>query len=106
MSIRPIDFSGMIQNSQELGNVRSQQEHRPVIEQNVITETSQQEVELSATRVQEQEDSAESQMDADGGNGSGYQGNRRRSRSRQKKEKVSDGTVTVKTGHPSFDARI
>ncbi len=106
MSIRPIDFSGMLQNSQEVGNTRSQQEHRPVIEQNVITETSEQEVELSATRVQEQENSAQSEMDTDGGNGSGYQGNKKRSRSHQKKEKISDGTVKVKVGHPSFDTRI
>ena len=106
MSIRPIDFSGMIQNSQEVGNVRSQEEHRPVIEQNVITETARQEVEVSATRVQEQEDAAQSQMGAEGGNGSGYQGNRGKKRPHQKKERVSDGMVTVKNGHPSFDTKI
>ena len=106
LSIRPIDFNGMIQNTQEVGSTRAQEEHRPLVQQETAMQTAQQEVEVSVTQVHEQGDAAaESELDADNGNGSGYQGNRRRKRSK-KKAKVSDGSVSVKNGHASFDMKI
>lgn len=107
MTIRPVDFNGMIQNTQEVGNVRNQEEHRPLVQQEVTAMNSQQEAEVSVSQVHEQGDSAaESALDAEGGNGSGYNASRTKKRPKKKKEKVSDGLVKVKTGHMSFDTKI
>ncbi len=107
MTIRPVDFNGMIQNTQEVGNTRSQEEHRPLVQQEVTAQTAQQEAEVSVTQVHEQADSAaEGALDADGGSGTGYSATRRNKTPKKKKEKVSDGSVKIKTGHMSFDIKI
>lgn len=107
MSIRPIDFNGMMQNTQEVSNTRSTEEHRPVVQQEVVAETIQQEVEVSVTQVHEQGDAAaESELDADGSGGNEYREGRVRKRPKKKKETVSDGRVSVKNGHQSFDISV
>lgn len=107
MSIRPVDFNGMIQNTQEVGNNRANEEHRPVVQQEVVAETIQQEVEVSVTQVHEQGDAAaESELDADGSGGNEYRKGRARKRPKPKKEKISDGKVSVKNGHQSFDITV
>ena len=107
MSIRPVDFNGMIQNTQEVGNNRANEEHRPVVQQEVVAETIQQEVEVSVTQVHEQGDAAaESELDADGSGGNEYRQGRARKRPKPKKEKISDGKVSVKNGHQSFDITV
>ena len=105
MTVRPIDFNGMMQNTQELSISRSNEEHRPIVQQEVAAQIAQQEVEVSVSQVHEQGDTAESDLNPDEGNGSGYQGSSARKR-KKKTEKVSDGTVSIKTGHKSFDMKI
>ncbi|MBR1628096.1 MAG: hypothetical protein IJ679_02370 [Lachnospiraceae bacterium] len=107
MSIRPIDFNGMIQNTQSLSHSHANEEHRPMLQQDNAQQTIAQEVELSATQVQEQEDAGQSQnaLDADReGRGDGYRGNGKKKK--KKKEKVSDGKVSIKAKHMSFDIKI
>ncbi len=106
MSIRPIDFNGMIQNTQNLTQTHASEEQRPFVQQQAAQDIITQEVELSATSVQEQENTAGGALDADReGNGSGYRGRTGKKRAK-KKEKVSDGSVSVKKAHASFDISI
>ncbi len=105
MSLRPIDFNGMMQNTQELSITRANEEHRPIVQQEVAAQIAQQEVEVSISQVHEQGDTAESDLNPDEGSGNGYQGNRSRKR-KKKAEKVPDGTVSIKSGHQSFDMKI
>ena len=107
MSIRPIDFNGMIQNTQGLSHTQAHEENRPLVQQELVQDAITEEVEVSATQVQEQDDaSAESALDADReAQGGSYRG-RRRKKNPKKKEKVSDGSVSVKKSHASFDMKI
>lgn len=106
MSIRPIDFNGMIQNSQEVGNIRSHEEARPAVEQQTIAAQNEVSVEEHLSQVNEFEnaESGEDKMDAkDGGNGSYQGGSRRR---RQKKEPVREDRVILKGQMERFDITI
>lgn len=109
MSIRPIDFNGMLQNTQEVGQVKTHEDHAPVVQQNVVAEELEEKSEISSTQVHEQEDAtAEGELDADReGDGRGYRVRaRRKKKQKDKKDKVPDGSVRVKSSHQSFDMKI
>jgi hypothetical protein len=107
MSIRPIDFNGMVQNTSELSVTHGQEEQKPVVQQEFVAVEIKHQAETSTTTVKEQENVAENESDAEGGDGTGYQGNRNRKGNKSsKKEKMSDGSVRVKSSHPSFDMSV
>lgn len=106
MSIRPIDFNGMIQNSQEVGNVQQHEEARPVVEQQVIATQTEQTVEEQLNSVNEYEnaESEADKMDARNGSGNAYQDNRKKGK-RKVKEAAKDRVI--RKGEPqSFDITI
>ena len=107
MSIRPIDFNGMVQNTTELSTTKSQEDQRPVVQQDFVATEIKQESEVSTTTIHEQDNVAENDTDAEGGDGTGYQGNRHRKHEKNdKKEKMGDGFVKVKSKHPSFNMTV
>ena len=108
MSIRPVDFNGMIQNTVEVSNTRVAEEQRPAVQQEFMSMATQQEAEVTTTVVHEHSNVAEEEASSEGGDGHGYEGNRgrRRSAKNDSKEKLKDGSVRVKTGHPSFNMTI
>ncbi len=107
MSIRPIDFNGMVQNTSELSVTHGQEEQKPVVQQDLVTVEIKHQADTSTTTIKEQENVAENDSDAEGGDGTGYQGNRNRKGGKPShKEKMSDGSVRVKSGHPSFDISV
>ncbi len=105
--LRPIDMNGMIQNTIEISNVRSAEEARPEIQQQFATYETEREAEVTTTVVHENSNAAEEEATSEGGDGHGYQGNRGRKKVINKKqEKKGDGTVRIKTGHPSFNMTV
>lgn len=108
MSIRPIDFNGMVQNTTEVSVTKTQEDQRPMTEQQNVAVTIQQEVEASTHQVQSRDQAADQAFDFSGeGDGTGYEGNRGKKR-RKKDEKApqGDGSVHIKSEHPSFDLKI
>ena len=107
MSIRPIDFNGMVQNTSELSVTHTQEEQKPVVQQDFVTVEIKQESEVSTTTIKEQDNVAENDSDAEGGDGTGYQANRNKKGSKSsRKAKMPDGSVRVKSSHPSFNMTI
>lgn len=107
MSIRPIDFNGMIQNSQEAGAVRQHEEARPMVEQQSIAAATDQTVEEQLNSVNEFEnaESGEDKMDAKDGGGSEYQNRRNGKKRRRPGEKPEDRVI--RKGQPErFDITI
>ena len=66
MSIRPVDLSGMIQRTQDIGNIKHAEDSRPIVDQyNIEVRQEKQESDLSH-KVQdpEQKDNQEFRYDA------------------------------------------
>ncbi|MCR4673820.1 MAG: hypothetical protein K5675_02325 [Lachnospiraceae bacterium] len=107
MSIRPIDLNGMVQNTSELSTTKSQEDQKPLVQQDFATTEMKQEAEVSTTTIREQDNVAENDTDAEGGDGTGYEGNRNRKQTPKKKtEKMGDGSVKVKPKHPHFNMSV
>ena len=81
MSIRPVDLSGMIQRTQDIGNIKHAEDSRPVADQyNIEVRQEKQESDLSH-KVQdpEQKDNQEFRYDAREKGNNSYSGNRKKS---------------------------
>ncbi len=108
MSIRPIDFNGMIQNSTEAGTIRQHEEARPMVEQQSMAVAMEQEVQERMNQVEEanRTESGEDKMDAkDGGNGE-YQDNRKKGKKKEQEKGRQQDRVIVKGQPKSFDITI
>ena len=108
MSIRPIDFNGMIQNTTEVSANRASEEHKPVIQQEFANQAVKQGVENQMHSVREKEEAADHPFDFEGGGqGEMYQANRQKKKKKDSgKGIVSDGSVRLKNDHGSFDMKI
>ena len=81
MSIRPVDLSGMIQRTQDIGNIKHAEDSRPVADQyNIEVRQEKQESDLSH-KVQdpEQKDNQEFRYDAREKGNNSYSGNGKKS---------------------------
>lgn len=108
MSIRPIDFNGMIQNTTEVSATKASEEHRPIVQQDYANAAVKEGVELNLHSVKEKEEAAEHPFDFEGGGrGDSYQANRNKKKKKDQKDgPVSDGSVRLKNDHGSFDMKI
>lgn len=108
MSIRPVEFNGMIQNTQGATTQKAAEDSRPAINQQNISVTVNEEVEQSQKTVTPKSESAkESALDPDGSNGGAMlsdSGDRKRKK--KEEESSSDGRVIRKGEIPPFDIRI
>lgn len=108
MSISPINFNGMIQNTNELSHTKTQEDQKPMLEQQNLTHTVEKQQEQQAKQVNDlyksnrEEDSYERE-----GNGKGYEGNKKQKgiKKQKKDQKMPDGSVSEKHT-TSFDMRI
>lgn len=108
MSIRPIDFNGMIQNSQEVGNIRQNENQRPVVEQQTmqIEQDQKQQVEKDqvARTVEKDDEHRYNAAEGEGGGNAAYE-----SRGQKKKKKEEEGKkdrVVVKSQGGGFNITI
>ena len=108
MSVRPIDFNGMIQASQEVGNARQSENQRPAVEQQNLQITQDQQQELKDNQVSALEDKDDEHRydttEGEGGGNAGYFANRRKRE--QKKEEEKKDRVVVKGAGGGFNITI
>ncbi|MCR5640375.1 MAG: hypothetical protein K6G04_03365 [Lachnospiraceae bacterium] len=106
MSIRPIDFNGMIQNTTEVSANKAAEEHKPIVQQEFASNAVKEGVDLNLHSVKDKEEAADHPFDFEGGgNGDTYQANRNKKKKKDKSQ-VSDGSVRLKNDHGSFDMKI
>ena len=107
MSINPITFNGMIQNTGEVSHNRATEESRPMVNQDnaaIVVEQHAEQVthQVSQTYASDEEGA----LDADG-SGQGFAGNGRRKRKKKEEDKfASDGKVILKGSGSSFNITI
>ena len=108
MSISPINFNGMIQNTNEISNTKANEDQKPMLQQEVLTATVEKKQEQQAKQVNDLYNAkrTEDKYDREG-NGKGYEGNKKRKPSKIKQgEKLEgDGKISEKPT-PSFDMRV
>ena len=107
MSIRPVDFNGMMQNQQNVSNVKQNEDQKPILQQQQAFQTVTKQEEASARQVVNKEDldKEEYKFDARDGSNNKYQDNRKKRQGKQK-EKMEDGHVRIKGMSGGFDMTV
>lgn len=108
MSISPINFNGMIQNTNEISHTKANEDSKPLLQQAALTDTVEKQKEQQAHQVNDTYNAKRTDDTYDReGNGRGYQGNKKRKPPKDKKgqDLEGDGSVIEKP-KPSFDMRI
>ncbi|MCR5453289.1 MAG: hypothetical protein K6F00_11755 [Lachnospiraceae bacterium] len=107
MSISPIAFNGMIQNTGEVSHTKASEEAKPALNQENISVNIEQKAEQSLHQVNETYASdEEGALDADGSN-NGYSGTGKRKKKKKEEDKYeSDGKVILKGSSSSFNITI
>ena len=108
MSISPINFNGMIQNTNEISHTKANEDSKSLLQQAALTDTVEKQKEQQAHQVNDTYNAKRTDDTYDReGNGRGYQGNKKRKPPKDKKgqDLEGDGSVIEKP-KPSFDMRI
>ena len=107
MSVRPVDFNGMMQSQQNVSNVKQNEDQRPILQQQQAFQTVVKQEEASARQVVNKNDLSreEYKFDARDGNKNEYQNNQRKKKEKQK-EKMEDGHVRIKGMSGGFDMTV
>ncbi|MCI8895078.1 MAG: hypothetical protein HFI41_10570 [Lachnospiraceae bacterium] len=103
MSIRPIDFNGMVQRTQDVSTMKQSADNKPVVDQQFLTVQHQKTNTQQLRQVQEQEDAQENQKkyDAREKGSNSYE----RQQKKQKK-KQAEGQAVKKAPARGFDMKI
>lgn len=107
MSVRPIVFSGMMQNQQNISNVKQNEDQKPLLQQQQAFHSVSKRQEAVTKQVVNKEnlDREEYRFDARDGSKNEYQGKQNRKKAKQK-EKMDDGHVRVKGMSGGFDMTV
>ena len=107
MSVRPVDFNGMMQNQQNVSNVKQHEDQRPVLHQQQAFVTVTKHEEAAARHVSAKDEPAgeEYRFDARDGSKNEYYGSHGNKRDK-KKEKMDDGHVRIKGMSGGFDMTV
>lgn len=107
MSIRPVEFNGMIQNTHEVSHTKVNEDNKANLQQQNIQMTVMKEEEKTATQVRDMEEAQQHEYNyGEGGKGDGYSGTKKRKKSNDKKQNKPDGAVLLKNARKSFDMKI
>ena len=109
MSIKPLVFNGMIQNTTEVSNVHSQAEHQPrTSQENIAIQTQQQTLQQSQQVAETGESAEDKALNPDDSGGGAAGGGRNRKKKKEEKEDpfASDGKVTLKGSQSTFSISI
>ncbi|MCR4568336.1 MAG: hypothetical protein K5769_09810 [Pseudobutyrivibrio sp.] len=109
MSISPINFNGMIQNTNEVSHTQAQEEQKSTFQQEMLTHEVDRQKEHESKQVNDlyKAEQGENRYDREG-NGAGYEGNKgQKKKPAEKKEDKSqpDGKISEKPA-TSFDMRV
>ena len=107
MSIRPVDFNGMIQRTQDIGILKQNEDNKPVVQQHNIEIKQEKQEDNLAHKVQdtEEKENFEFRYDAKEKGSDSYSSDKRKKKKREK-EQVKDGKVLPKERKTSFDVKI
>lgn len=105
MSIRPVEFNGMLQRTDDVGTMKQQQEHKPLVDQqNIQVQLAKQEANASQQVVTaNQSEKLNNQTDARKEGKGQYQASDKK---KKKREMPSEGKVVKKNAFHSFDIKI
>lgn len=107
MSIRPVEFNGMIQSTQGATTQKAADDSRPAINQQNMAVTVTKETEQAQRSVTKKSESAkESALDPNGHNGGALFSEEKRERHEKEEMDSSDGRVIKKGEATSFDIKI
>lgn len=104
MSIRPVDFNGMIQRTTDVGAMKSQEDAKPLVDQQNIQMQVQRQEDAIAHQVQNPSESAKAGTDADAKEEG--KGMYMHFGGKKKDKKKSDGRVILKNNAGGFDIKI
>ena len=107
MSVRPVDFNGMMQNQQNVSTVKHSEDQKPILQQQQAFQTVEKQEKASARQVVNKDDlnKEEYRFDARDGSKNEYQNNQKKKKVKQK-EKMEDGHVRIKGMSSGFDMTI
>jgi hypothetical protein len=107
MSIRPVEFNGMIQNTHGVTSEKTHEDNKSFLQQqNAQTEAAkEQQAAMTTVKHMEETQKQEYRYRDKKGNGGGYEGNRNKKKKKSEKES-KDGQVIAKTDRVSFDIKI
>jgi hypothetical protein len=105
MTIRPIDLNGIIQRTQDVGNIKHQEDAKPLVDQQNIQSTVVKEENKLTKQVNHADDANQEdyRYDAKEKGNSEYHGN---GGNKNKKKKEETGKVVVKNQSAGFDMKI
>ncbi len=110
MSIRPVDFNGMIQRTQDVGQLKQYEDNKPVIQQYSIEVQQERKEEQLTKRVNdpEEKENAGYRYDAKEKGNNSYEGNPhgKKDKKHSGQEKNKEGKVILKGQSTSFDMKI
>ena len=107
MSIRPVVLNGMIQRTQDVGNLKQQEDNRPIVEQQNIQIEQQKHEDQLTHRVQDPEEKENDgyRYAKEKGNNE-YEGESGRHKKRREEEPENEGKVILKGQGSHFDIKI
>ena len=107
MSIRPVVLNGMIQRTQDVGNLKQQEDNRPIVEQQNIQIEQQKHEDQLTHRVQDPEKENDGyRYDAKEKGNNEYEGESGRHKKRREEEPENEGKVILKGQGSHFDIKI
>ncbi|MCR4956002.1 MAG: hypothetical protein K6A30_04910 [Lachnospiraceae bacterium] len=104
MSIRPVDFNGMMQRSQDVSTLKQNEDQRPVVEQMQIErkEEQKQNQRMHQVNQSDKKDEAQTKYDARDEGKNKYFANK----NKKKKEEKVDKVIPKNQEHGGFDIKI
>lgn len=110
MSIRPVVLNGMIQRTQDVGNLKQQEDNKPIVQQHNIEIQQEKQEDRLTHRVQYagEKENEGYRYDAKEKGNNAYEENQKKKRSKQNgdEEQSKDGKVILKGQGSSFDMKI
>lgn len=110
MSVGPVVLNGMIQRTQDIGNLKQQEDSKPMVQQhNIAIQQERQEDRLThQVRQTEEKENEGYRYDAREKGNNEYEGNNQKKRKEhdKNKEQNADGKVILKGHGSSFDIKI
>lgn len=102
MSIRPVEFGGLLQRADNVSAVKQQEEQKPLVDQSNISFSMSKEAEEKLHQIQDMENATKLKNDTSG------QGNSKNFEQEQnkKKKKEKDSVKSKKIVHGGFDIKI
>ncbi len=106
MSLSPINFNGMIQNTAEISNLKSHEDKGAEVSQNNMQVVFDKQSEHESHSVHQLEEKGEKYDLGDGQGNAQYRGNKKKKDKKKEEKDKSDGVVKKKDGHMSFDISV